>query len=278
MNDNPILFVKPGGNNALYGPPGAYLVRHLAKWCLLVTLFFFAAACRPTGIAPPVPGTEISQQQPQEPDALTRGNMTIPPHTEIDYGPHETPSRIKGEDLALNLRSLAEFKAALNSSDYREMAYIFLEHYKSFLQLPNPRNDLRIESIRSDALGTTHTRFRQQLNNIPVEGASVLIHFSKQNTLYLFQGAYLPPSALQPVNTTAALTASEAAAIALHAAPQTDAPWKVQDNSLIVYIRASREPRLAYGITLARGLVDRDHYIIDAADGRILEKTSLIRH
>jgi uncharacterized membrane protein YkoI len=92
------------------------------------------------------------------------------------------------------------------------------------------------------------------------------------------QGDYLSDLHLENVETTANLTPSEASKIALESVSGDTASWRVQNVSTMVYVTESREPRLAYGMTLVKGVARRDHYIIDALDGRILEKTSLIRY
>ena len=63
------------------------------------------------------------------------------------------------------------------------MAYLFLDYYKAFFKLGAPRLDLKIQSIQSDALGSTHVRFQQMLGLIPVWGKTIRIHFNERNAL-----------------------------------------------------------------------------------------------
>jgi Zn-dependent metalloprotease len=204
--------------------------------------------------------------------------MIRPPHTQIEYRNNGTPSYIKGRDLAAHLKATSDFQSALNKYDYEEMAVLFLGYYKSFFKLAAACNTLEVESIRSDGLGSTHVRFRQMLNQIPVWEKTVRVHFNHHQALYLFQGDYLPDALLENVGTVAKVTPSDASKIALESMSGSTGLWRVQNVSTMVYVTESREPRLAYGMILEKGLARRNHCIIDAIDGRILEKTSLIRY
>jgi Zn-dependent metalloprotease len=202
--------------------------------------------------------------------------MTQPPHTKIDYRSNGTPSLVKGENLAAALGAVPEFEAALKNKDHARMACLFLESYKRFFKLADPRQNFTVESTQTDKLGSTHVRFQQLVHQLPVWEKTIRIHFNNQNALYLIQGDYLPAAALENVETTARLTSSDARNIALASA--SPGKWRVHGDAAMVYVTESQEPRLAYAMTLAKGLAGRYHYIIDALDGRILAKASLIRH
>lgn len=204
--------------------------------------------------------------------------MTQPPHTKIDYHGNGTPSLVKGEDLAAALGAVPEFETALKNKDHARMACLFLEYYKTFFKLADPRQNLKIESTQTDTLGSTHVRFQQMVHQLPVWEKTIRIHFNDRNALYLTQGDYLPAAALENVETTARLTSSDARSIALASASGSPGKWRVHSDPAMVYVTESQEPRLAYALTLAKGLAERYQYIIDALDGRILAKTSLIRH
>lgn len=203
--------------------------------------------------------------------------MAKPPHAEIEFHPNGTPSRIKGDNLAAFLMPMAAFQAACRERNHREMAFLFLEYYKNFFKLTGPRNELRIEKIQSDDLGATHLQLQQVLDDRPVWGKSILLHVNKIDAIYLFQGEYVPSSTLEKVQTQVEITAKQAAAKVLENAPDSSRPWTVEETALVIFPIERQLPRLAYNIALASGLAHRDRYFVDAEDGRILHKMSLIR-
>jgi Zn-dependent metalloprotease len=245
---------------------------------LIGMVLLASTACSTAEPLSSIPQSVSSQEQPGEQNTSARGKMTQPPHTKIDYRSNGTPSLVKGENLSVSLGEIPDFQSALKNNDYEQMTYLFLDYYKTFFKLAAPLNNLNVESIQSDALGSTHVRLQQMLNQIPVWEKTIRIHFNDRNALYMFQGDYLPSAVLENVETTAELTSSDASKIALESVSGAPGQWRVQNGSTMVYVAESQEPRLAYGLTLAKGLAQRYQYIIDAVDGRILEKTSLIRY
>ena len=200
--------------------------------------------------------------------------MTPPPYLEIGYNANGTPSRIKAADLGAALSSMPDYKAARSRKDYGEMVFLLMGHYEMFFQLSRPRDHLKIEATQSDALGSTHVRLLQMLGQIPVEGKMAMAHFNKNDELYLYQGDYISSGQLHGVATEPRLTASQASARALEAAASPGSA--VQEASLVVFVTESQEPRLAFNIVVARGLMERSGYFVDAMDGRILHTTSLL--
>lgn len=203
--------------------------------------------------------------------------MAKPPHTEIEFRPNGTPSRIKGDNLAASLMPMTAFQAAFRQRNHREMAFLFLEYYKNFFKLTDPRNELRIEKIQLDDIGTTHLQLQQVLDDRPVWGKTILLHLNKTDAIYLVQGDYVPSSNLEKVQTLIEITAEQAVAKALENAFDSSLPWTVEESALVIFPIERQLPRLAYKITLTSGLVHRDRYFVDAEDGRILHKMSLIR-
>lgn len=264
------------------GQKGAFGSSDCKTQCMWVALMgmvlLASSACGAADALSSTPPSIASQEQSGEQNRSARGIMTQPPHTKIDYRSNGTPSLVKGENLCANLGEMPDFQSALKNNDYEQMAYLFLDYYKTIFKLAAPRNNLKVESIQSDALGGTHVQLQQMLNQIPVWEKMIRVHFNEHKALYMFQGDYLPSAVLENVKTTAELTSSDASKVALGSVSGSPAQWRVQNESTMVYVTKSQESRLAYGITLAKGLAQRYRYIIDAVDGRILEKTSLIRY
>jgi len=202
--------------------------------------------------------------------------MKTPPYLEIDYNANSTPSRVKSDDLAASLASIPAFEEARKRNDYAEMVFLCLEHYPEFFKLARPREALRIDAIQTDTLGSAHVRLQQVLDQIPVTGKMVIAHFNRNGALYLFQGDYIPGERLRDVQTRPRITESDASEKALTAASSPGSA--VQEASLVVFVTEAQAARLAFKIVVARGLMERNGYFVDAIDGRVLHKTSLLMH
>jgi bacillolysin len=154
---------------------------------------------------------------------------------------------------------------------------LWFERYRHFLKLSDPRSQLRIESVQTDRLGSTHVKLGQVVDAVPVWNRTVAVHYNQDHALYLFQGDYVPSSTLLNVDTSRAMPVSEAAAVALAAVSEDASQWKVEDSFLVIHTAESRSPRPAHVLILSKGLMERYRYIVDALNGDILDKSSLVR-
>ena len=242
-------------------------------------VFIAISACsatEPRGSAPaPAPPGEPSGEETML--IKEKGKMAQPVYTNVRYHANGTLSEMNGENLALSLETQPGYQSALKNLDYENMVFGFLDHYQTIFRMDSPRTEFQVEYIRSDALGSTHVQLNQQLNQVPVRDKAIRVHFNEQHALYMVQGDYLPVDTLKKVPTDPRLSATEAADIAIDAASDAPGQWRVQGNTLIIYTQEDRTPHLAYEITMAKGLTGRDQYIIDAQNGNILERTTLIR-
>lgn len=245
---------------------------------LLIIAAFYVPGCQSSEGHGKLSAPGDADQQTQIRTVSEKKKMNLPPDTTFEPGENGTPRRIKGKNLAADLASVVEFQQALNRRDHSRMVFLWLTYYRDILKLNDPQKELRIERITTDKLGSTHVKMQQMIDNIPVWNQTVLIHFNKENGIYLFQGDYLPVAMLSGVSTTKAIQTSEAESIAVEAASKGASGWRVVERSEVVFIVAGKIPRPAYALTLSKGLANRYLYMVDAVDGRILHVTSLIRN
>lgn len=252
--------------------------RRLAGGLILAgAAIMLVAGCRFFEEGRPETDPAASHQQIQRSATLEQKRTDPPPHKVLKHSDNGTPARMKGENLAGDFSPESAFQKALTHKDHSKMVFLWLERYKDFFKLNDPQKEFRIEKITPDDLGGTHVKMQQVVNGLPVWGRTMLLHFNKENAIYLFQGNYVPEPLLSGVNTTAVMPVSDAEARALAAVSGAPSQWKVQARSMVVFITPDNTARPAYALTLARGLADRYLYLVDAADGRILHKISLVR-
>ncbi|MCJ8501244.1 hypothetical protein [Desulfatitalea alkaliphila] len=248
------------------------------RFCMLIFVVTFMVsftACRTTEPVAPK-GAETPIQQGQSPKPGGSDAMTAPPHTEMDLGANGIPVRIKGNNLASNVMHLPAYEEAHQRNDYGEIVFLVLERHNGFFKLSRPREELRITSVQKDTLGSAHVKMEQVVETVPVEGKIVTAHFNKEGAFYLFQGDFIPSDLLATLSTSPRLTAAEASARALDAAPTPGST--VQETSLVVFPTSPMEARLAYHVVVAKGLMSRHGIYVDAMDGGILHTTSLVQH
>lgn len=261
--------------NSLYPAAGRLLLTGL--FLLFIGAFAMTSCRSADNREVPSPPASSRVPHPEATTVATKQKMNMPPHSIVEYSAHGTPSRLKGEDLTGPVASGAVYQSALAKRDHGEMVFLWLEGYREFFKLTAPRKQLRIESVKTDQLGSTHVKMQQIAGAVPVWGKSIAIHFNGVNAIYLFQGDYLPAAILADIDPSRAMTASKASAKALAAVEGDAAQWQVQDTSLAVYAAGNQSPRLAYVVIVAKGFAQRFQYIVDAENGTILDKFNLIR-
>lgn len=196
---------------------------------------------------------------------------SFPEDAVIQYGENKTPTHIKGKNLSSNLDHDPDFVALKKNGLYTEIAYKFLESRKNFLKIDSPR--LEFERIREDIdeLQFKHVRFQQVINGIPIWGHELTVHLNKDNQIYLVNGYYEPT--LKNIDITPVFSEQGVIQCAIKAASVEEGGWKAEQAEKYIFMADRQAPRLAYRITLFRG-VAREFYFIDAIDGKVLHRIS----
>jgi Zn-dependent metalloprotease len=209
----------------------------------------------------------ISACHPQKPQAL-------PADAVVQMGPEGTPRLVKGADLTADLESAAAYAAARKGDDFAEMARLFLAHRSDLFKLADPKADLRLIAVQADGLGHHHAKFQQVVAGIPVWHKTISVHFDPADRLYRVDGDYL--STPLAVDTQPALNSAQAQAKALQGIAGSGGGWKVEASELVIYAAAGATPRLAYRLTVAKGLTGREDRIVAADNGQLLKRLSRI--
>jgi Zn-dependent metalloprotease len=224
------------------------------------------AALRPALLAVASLLLVISACFPQKPQPL-------PADTVIQIGPAGTPRMIKGVHLAADLERTAAYAAARQKEDYGEMALLFISRRTDLFKLAAPRRDLLLLGAQADNLGYHHAKFQQVVDAIPVWRKILSVHFDPNDHVYRVDGDYLPTPLA--VDTRPALSDADARAKAIAEIAGSGGDWQVQGSELIVFAD-TQKPRLAYRITVAKGVTEREDRIVDANTGRLLKRLTRI--
>ncbi len=142
----------------------------------------------------------------------------------------------------------------------RESAPIdFLREYGHLFGVADPNSQLVLEKTGTDALGHTHTTFRQVHQGVGVFAALLRVHLDAQGRPIAANGTFIPAIKL---NTTPLVSAAEAAEIAV--------AQVIQQLDRQVDVLAVRTKLYVFRVNLARGLPGPDHlvYEVEVGDGR----------
>jgi Zn-dependent metalloprotease len=158
-------------------------------------------------------------------------------------------------------------------SPAEQTARAFLSRYHDLFLLEDPDSELRLVGHDIDEQGLHSLRFAQQFRGHTVWPAELIARVNADGDLYLIEGTQVAT----PVRAAAEPRLSAEDAIAR---VKTAYPFAAQGNStapeLIVFAPLDQAPRLAWKLDLTVGLLNAWNYIIDADNGAILRRTSLV--
>ena len=102
--------------------------------------------------------------------------------------------------------------------------------YGSLMGIADQGAQLKLASVKSDALGMQHVRFSQIQNGLAVFGADLIVHINADGSVASVNG-YVVPNAVA-VDTVAKLSEKQAAEVALKSTGLADG--SVTESSLVV--------------------------------------------
>ncbi|WP_027409593.1 M4 family metallopeptidase [Anoxybacteroides tepidamans] len=184
----------------------------------------------------------------------------------------KTPQFVSGELL----------KASSVSPE--ELVYQYVENNKGMFKLSNQnaKEALQLKEKKKDELGFTFMRFQQTYKGVPVFGATVTAHV-KDGTLTALSGTIMPDlDTKASLKSEKKLTAKEARAIAEadvveNVTKQVPQYEEGKDTEFVIYVNGN-QANLAYVVNLnfLDPVPGNWIYIIDAVDGKILNKFNQI--
>ena len=194
----------------------------------------------------------------------------------IGYNEEGVVVSIKGKNLSFGLDRNSEFRDLKAENRYDYIAYAFLESRKAILKVKNPKKEFKIVSEKIDDLGLKHIKFQQVYREIPIWGKEASVHLDEDNRVYMYQGNAVPT--IEKLKDQPLVSEKEAVEFAKQHAFKENMRHEVNGSMLYIYMLEGSVPRLSYKVTLVKGLSDREHYFVDALDGKILHKITGIQY
>ena len=202
--------------------------------------------------------------------AMTSLRLEIP-DVKASFRENGTIRHITAKSLAQAARSRPTKASVLESSESTTRNFIRL--YRPLFQLQQPDEELTVERQEVDAFGFSHVRFLQRFRGLPVWPSGLSAHFDSSGHFTSLDAAL----AATPVgsNIEPRLTLGDAIQRAKARLP---GGWTAESSTpeLIIFALLDVPPRLAWKLNLTVGLSHAWRIVVDAEDGRILHKESLV--
>ena len=189
----------------------------------------------------------------------------------LDRDSNGTVSLLQGDNLSLALEGYAEYRRLFESKSFGEMAVEFVHFFKKPFQLEHPRSELSVTRVQEDDLGFHQVRLAQNYETVPVMYAELIVHFDRDDHVYLVQGQYIPTPA--NLNLVPKMTLDEVMeGIHDHGSVSADStssgPFILPSND--------SSPKLVYQLISRVSLTDQSMLLVDANNGRVLRKVPTI--
>jgi Zn-dependent metalloprotease len=175
-----------------------------------------------------------------------------------------------------------------------EKAADFLSEYGALFGVRDTNSELVLVSTSTDGQGTTHVKYQQVYNGVPVFAAILQSHVNSSSQLTAVNGVFIQVNALDTTPTFSANEASERAIAVVRAnPPQNEQTGSVIDLStanlsamaptLYVYqdglIKGVAGPNyLVYEVEVTDGSSVREMVYINAHDGKLVNQISLVEN
>ena len=196
----------------------------------------------------------------------------ITENAEVRYGAHGVLEYMKGDDLLPAPEDPIQFNEMREQNRYEDIAFAFLASIKDLLKSKNPKSDFEYIGVSVDQFQMKHVMLQQVFYGIPLWGKKIYVHLNKGNKVYLSQGNSVPT--LSEMNTMPGISKNEAVSHAIEDVSKGKGGWDSKKEELVIYVDDRSAPRLAYVITLVKGLAGREFYIIDAKKGEVIKRIS----
>ncbi|MSU64075.1 MAG: M4 family peptidase, partial [Pedosphaera sp.] len=223
------------------------------------------AARQPALVAAPGPGVAAAQQAALQ---LLRANSG--PNVKVHFrAANQTIAQIRGGVLARPAGGVA--KAGEGAAGERT-ARSFLKANAALLRLDDPDKELKLEVERRDDAGERHLKFTQVFKDVPVWPAGLSVHLDAAGNVNMVDGAYAPtPGEIAVLPGLSAEEARQRAAAGVSGVGGST----TGEPELVVYAPLDRAPRLAWKLNVSRDIAHAWLVIVDAQDGRVLNRTTL---
>jgi Zn-dependent metalloprotease len=220
--------------------------------------------------------TRLNVEPP--PDSVFENNDPTPNFPSSFYGadklerdPSGAVSLVQGKNLSNELEITAHYQQLSENGSFGEMAAEFVDFYKIPFQLENPKSELNVTRIQEDDLGFHQVRLAQNYKSVPVMYSEIIMHFDRDDHVYLVQGQYIPTP--EKLNLNPAMTLDE---VIQGLTDHGDVSPANTDFGPVILPLRDGPPKLVYQLKSQVSLTDQSILLVDANTGEVVRKVSTI--
>jgi bacillolysin len=158
----------------------------------------------------------------------------------------------------------------------------FVEANAELFRLRQPRRELVVEQVKTDAQGREHVHFAQRYRGIPIWGAALVGHISGDQGLFAVNGRY-HPTPVRVESIVPVLTERQAVEFVVSeygnklqtfsADMRQLLGYEGPQSELYIWINPkSATPHLVWKVELRPNIHERWRYFIDAKNGEVLDQ------
>ncbi|KMM37253.1 M4 family metallopeptidase [Guptibacillus hwajinpoensis] len=176
-----------------------------------------------------------------------------------------------------NVPLFVKEKHAKRQSATSNDALNYLEENKAKIKIKNPKAELKVEKSDKDELGMTHVRFNQTKNDVPVEGAEIIVHYNANDEITVVNGAYNNQLEESDLDTTPAVTSEKAMEAAKSSVKAPNELDQLPTSKLVIYPFEGQN-HLAYKVNVNFiGNEPGNWFVfVDAETGKVIDKHNAI--
>ncbi|MDP4551082.1 M4 family metallopeptidase [Alkalihalobacillus macyae] len=176
-----------------------------------------------------------------------------------------------------NVPLFVKEKHAKRQSATSNDALNYLEENKDKIKIKNPKAELKVEKSDKDELGMTHVRFNQTKNDVPVEGAEIIVHYNANDEITVVNGAYNNQLEESDLDTTPAVTSEKAMEAAKSSVKAHNELDQLPTSKLVIYPFQGQN-HLAYKVNVNFiGNEPGNWFVfVDAETGKVIDKHNAI--
>lgn len=199
---------------------------------------------------------------------------------QTEYGP-EARVEINPALGTARLVVLPVDAAAKAAASPHQAVMAFIAAHGDLFGIADPAIELLADKVARDRIGWSHLTYHQQVDGVPVFAATLKAHFDSADRLRSLNGFVAPTPATVPIRPQIAAATAMAQALDVARKGSDSGALRIGDSRLVLYhtgiVRGvPGELRLAWEIEIRDDDVARERTLVDARDGRILDRFELI--
>ena len=236
---------------------------------VLICAFIFSSCGRDystqrVGTSPPKP---VIQNDAPAPISLTSFDGAY----ELKRDSSGVVSLLQGANLSQTVERYPHYQRLVENQSFGEMAIAFVQYFKIPFQLEEPKSELNVSRIQEDDLGFHQVRLAQNHKSVHVLNSEIIVHFDRDDHVYLVQGQYIRTPSKMDLKPKMTLNA----VIKVITDHGDLAPLSANADPAILPLN-NGPPKLVYQLKSQASLTKQYILLIDANNGTVIRKLPTI--